>query len=147
MRKRLKRQSQQCVARENRDRFAENFVVRRFAAAKIVVVQRRKIVVDQRIGVDEFERAAGWNGAIGFSLNIARLPGTKSDESACRRQTRCTASRDGLTRGASSGGSRRSSAGFDSGAVRLKEIGESHAEGSVTQYLKGARKRALGERL
>ena len=46
---------QQRVAGQDRQRFAVDFVVRRFPAAKIVVVHRREIVVNEGIGVDQFQ--------------------------------------------------------------------------------------------
>ena len=55
----LERQRQQRIARQNRHGVAEYFVVGELAAAVIVVIERRQIVVDQRVGVDQFERAGG----------------------------------------------------------------------------------------
>ena len=55
LRQRLKCQGEQRVAGENRHGFAEDFVRRQLAAAVIVVIERRQVVVDQRIGVDELE--------------------------------------------------------------------------------------------
>ncbi len=57
-RQRRERQRQQAVAGQNRHRLAEHFVVGGLAAPQVVVVERRQVVVNQRIGVDEFERAA-----------------------------------------------------------------------------------------
>ena len=51
------RQRQKGVAGEDRDRVAEHLVVRQPSPAVVVVVHRRQIVVDQRIGVDHLERA------------------------------------------------------------------------------------------
>ena len=48
----------QSVARQNRHGFAEDFMARRFAAPVIVVIERRQIVVNQRVGVDHLQRAA-----------------------------------------------------------------------------------------
>ena len=53
----LKGQREQRVAGQNRHGIAENFVVGELAAAVIVVIERRQIVVDQRVGVDQFQRA------------------------------------------------------------------------------------------
>jgi len=47
------------VAGENRGSFAKFFVASRLAAAQIVIIQRRQIVVDQRVGMDELDRARG----------------------------------------------------------------------------------------
>ena len=46
----------QRVAREDRDVLAEGDVRGRAAAAHVVVVHRRQVVVDERVGVDELER-------------------------------------------------------------------------------------------
>ena len=48
---------EQRVAREHGDAFAEDFVVRWFAATEIVVVHRGQIVVDERVGVDTLDGA------------------------------------------------------------------------------------------
>ncbi len=61
---RLHGKSEQRVAGEDRHGFAEDFVAGRFAAAEIVVIERRQIVVDQRIGVDHLERASGFQCGI-----------------------------------------------------------------------------------
>ena len=46
------------VAGEDRDVLAELHVGGRLAAAQVVVVHRRQVVVDQRVGVDQLDRAA-----------------------------------------------------------------------------------------
>jgi hypothetical protein len=62
LRQHLKREREQRVARQNRHGVAENFVAGWNAAPQIVVIERRQIVMNQRIGVDQFERAgAGFN--------------------------------------------------------------------------------------
>jgi len=48
---------QERVAREDRRRLAEHFVAGGFAAAEVVVVHRRQVVVDQGIRVDQLQRA------------------------------------------------------------------------------------------
>ena len=48
----------QRIAGENCDRLSENFMTGRPATAQIVVVECRQIVVDQRIGVQHFQRRA-----------------------------------------------------------------------------------------
>ena len=58
----LKRLRQQRVARQHGNAFAENFVVGRLAAAEIVVVHRRQIVVDERVGVDALDGARERHG-------------------------------------------------------------------------------------
>src|SRR5258707_12302388 len=47
------------VARENGEGFAELFMASRLAATEVVVIERGQIVVNQRISVDEFDRAGG----------------------------------------------------------------------------------------
>ena len=46
----------EAVAGEDRDRLAVRAVTGRTAAAQIIVVHCRKVIVDQRIGVDQLER-------------------------------------------------------------------------------------------
>src|SRR6266436_4402548 len=53
----LKRQRQKRIARENSDGFAELLVARRLAAAKVVIIEGWQVVMNQRIGVDEFDGA------------------------------------------------------------------------------------------
>ena len=48
----------QPISGEDRNRFAKDFVARRAPSPQIVVVESGKIVVDQRIGVQHFERCA-----------------------------------------------------------------------------------------
>ncbi len=48
----------QRVSRQNRERFPEHLVAGRTAAPQIVVIQRRKIVVDQRVSVQHLQRRA-----------------------------------------------------------------------------------------
>ena len=48
---------EQRVTGENRNALAEDFVIREFASAIIVVVHRWQIVVHQRIGMDAFDGA------------------------------------------------------------------------------------------
>ena len=62
----FKRLRQQRVARQHGDAFAENFVVGGLAAAEIVVVHRRQIVVDERVGVDALD-GAGERHGVGFA--------------------------------------------------------------------------------
>ena len=60
----LKSQREQRVAGQNGHGIAEHLVIGELAAAVIVVIERRQIVVDQRVGVDEFQRAGGRRHAI-----------------------------------------------------------------------------------
>ena len=62
----FKRLRQQRVARQHGDAFAEHLVVGRLAAAEIVVVHRRQIVVDERVGVDALDGARQRQG-VGFA--------------------------------------------------------------------------------
>ena len=52
-------EGQQAVAGEDRGRLVERLVHGRPAAAQIVVVHRRQVVMHQRIAVHEFDRGAG----------------------------------------------------------------------------------------
>ena len=56
---------QQGVARQDGDGFAEYLVAGELAAAVIVIVEGGEIVVDERVGVDEFERARDGRGGFG----------------------------------------------------------------------------------
>ena len=55
----LKRECLQCIAGENRGCFVEAHVTRWPAASQIVVVHRRQIVVNERVGMDHLKRARG----------------------------------------------------------------------------------------
>ena len=52
-------QRQQRVAGEDRRRLVEGLVDRRPAAAEVVVVHRRQVVMDEAVGMDAFERRGG----------------------------------------------------------------------------------------
>ena len=75
----FKRLRQQRVARQHGDAFAEDLVVGRLAAAEIVVVHRRQIVVDERVGVDALD-GAGQRQGVGFACRRRprRPPGTSA---------------------------------------------------------------------
>ena len=60
----LERQVVEAVAGEHRGRFVEGLVDGRLAAAQVVVVHARQIVVDQRIDVDRLDRRAGADRAV-----------------------------------------------------------------------------------
>ena len=66
----LKGERQKSVAGENRHRVAENFVTSRTATAQIVVIERRQIVVNQRIRMDQLQRT----GSVLERFAIALLP-------------------------------------------------------------------------
>ena len=55
----LEGERQEAVARQNRGRLVKGLVAGRPAAPQIVVVHRRQIVVDERIGVDHLDRGGG----------------------------------------------------------------------------------------
>ena len=57
----FERQRQKCIAGENGHRLAERLVAGRLAAAQVVVVHRRQVVVDQRISVHHFHRTSRGN--------------------------------------------------------------------------------------
>ena len=69
----LEGQRQQGVAGQNGRGLVERLVAGGPAAPQIVVVHGRQIVVDQRIGVDHFDRAGGRHGR--FDRPAARLGG------------------------------------------------------------------------
>ena len=52
-------QGEQRITREDCDGIAKLLVARRLATAKVVVVERGKIIMDQRIGVNKLDRASG----------------------------------------------------------------------------------------
>ena len=58
-RRNVEGQGEQPVAGEDRGRVVERLVHRRLAAAQIVIVHRRQVVMHQRIAVHAFERGAG----------------------------------------------------------------------------------------
>jgi hypothetical protein len=60
----LEGQSVQAVAGEDRRRLAEGLVSGRLAAAEVVVVHRRQIVMDQRIDVNRFDGGGDPQGAL-----------------------------------------------------------------------------------
>src|SRR5438105_4815252 len=53
--KRLKRECEQRVTRKNCRRFVKLLVARRLATPEIVVIERRQIVMNQRIRMNEFQ--------------------------------------------------------------------------------------------
>src|ERR1700687_4843214 len=55
----FEREGQQRVSGQDGDGFAEFLVAGRLAAAQVVVVECRQVVVDQRIGVNHFDGAGG----------------------------------------------------------------------------------------
>ena len=91
----------QAVAGEDRDAVAVDDVQRRPAAPQRVVVHRRQVVVDERVGVDELERARGGQRAaprLGGAGAVRRADGVGRGERQDRAQAlaageaRCSAS-------------------------------------------------------
>ena len=69
----LERQRVQRIAGEDRGAFVEGAVHGRLAAAQIVIVHARQIVVDQRIDMDAFDREAGAQRAVAIDVEqVAR---------------------------------------------------------------------------
>ena len=60
----LKRVTQQRVTGQNRHLLSVHLVIRRLAAAKVVVIHARQIVVDQRHGVNHLEGDRRWHGML-----------------------------------------------------------------------------------
>ena len=52
------------VAGEDGDGFSENLMTRRASATQVVIIERGQIVVDERVGVNQLERAGGRKGQI-----------------------------------------------------------------------------------
>ena len=81
------------VAGEHRLGVAEPHVHGRLAAAQHVVVHARQVVVDQRIGVDQLDRAGGAQAPPrGCPAPPARRPAPAAAAGACRRRARRSAS-------------------------------------------------------
>ena len=55
----LERKGLKCVAHEERGRLVVRLMARRSAAAQIVVIHRRQIIVHQRIDMDQFQGTGG----------------------------------------------------------------------------------------
>src|SRR5690606_11159377 len=51
-------QEREGIARENRRSLAVDLMIRRSSAAKIIVIHRGKVVVDERVGVGHFDGGA-----------------------------------------------------------------------------------------
>ena len=93
-RQQLERQRLQRVAGEDRGRLVEGLVAGRAAAAQVVVVHRRQVVVDQAIAVDQLDGAGGrvdMSRAARRALPPSRRPAPGA--CACRRRARCSAGR------------------------------------------------------
>ena len=112
------RLGEQAVAGEDRDVLAVGHVAGRLAAAQLVVVHRRQVVVDQRVGVDHLDRGRQRQHLLGRRARAPRRSrGRAPGGCACRRRAassasppraaRCPARR----RSAASRGSRRPGAG------------------------------------
>ena len=87
------RLGEEAVAGEDRDVLAELDVRGRLAAAQLVVVHRRQVVVDQRVGVDQLDRRGGRQEALGLGAERARRGQARAPGgSACRRPAASSAS-------------------------------------------------------
>ena len=79
------RLGEQRVAGEERDALAERDVRARPAAALVVVVERRQVVVDERERVHELERRGGRQRRLGLGARAPRRSrGRSRAGSACR---------------------------------------------------------------
>jgi hypothetical protein len=123
---------QQGVAGQDGDAFAENFVIGRFAAAQIVVVHRRQIVVDEGIGVDALDGASQRHGLLdGAAASLRRRQAERRAEAFAARE-------NGIAHGLVDGGrfgvgrrqqtrKARSTAAVRCGQITLKVKGAGHA--------------------
>lgn len=68
----LERQRQQAVAGKNRGRLVEGDVYRRLAAAHVVVVHRRQVVVHEAVAVQGLDGEGGGHGAVRCEAEQAR---------------------------------------------------------------------------
>ncbi len=140
-RERLKSPRQQSVPRENSHRFPEYLMTRRLAAAQIVVIERRQVVMDQRIGMYELDRATNLNRARQLVRKHPRRCKAQNGPNAL------AAGKNAVAHGAVDRGRRRLlgrqkllQLRLDGGVVRLKKIGELHAVREVQKMWFGARK-------
>ena len=91
----LESQRLQRVAGENRRRFVEGAVGRWAPAPQVVVVHRRQIVVDQRIGVNAFDRdACAPRTLVGASKRPRRLDSEEGPEPLAAAERRIAHRRD-----------------------------------------------------
>ena len=82
---RFKGESLQRVARQHGGGLAEHLVVRRLAAAQIVVVHARQIVVNERIGMQQLHAAGGGKRSVNVAAaEDGRIPVSGSAAGACR---------------------------------------------------------------
>ena len=93
-RQNVEREGQQRVAGEDRGRLVVGLVRGRLAAAQVVIVHRRQVVVHQRIAVHAFERGSRRAAAL---LPVRRRTARRSRPpetaaAACRRRARRSAS-------------------------------------------------------
>jgi len=128
----LKSKRKQRIAGEDRYRFAEHLVVRWFAAAQIIIVESRQIIMNQRVRVDKFERTPGLNRSFRGLVEHARRFQAKDRPNpfasgkhtvphrAVDRRRRSIFRRDQAVE-----------RGFNNAVVCVEEIGKFHAEGSV----------------
>src|SRR6185295_15117212 len=60
----LKRKCLQSVAGENRGGFVELYVTGRAATTQFIIIHRRQVIMNQRIGVNHLQRAGGANQSL-----------------------------------------------------------------------------------
>ena len=89
----LEGQRQQAVAGQDRRRLVERLVAGRPAPPQVVVVHRRQVVVDQRIGVHHLQRAGRRQRRLRRRPRTPRPPSGRAPAgAACRPPARCNAS-------------------------------------------------------
>jgi hypothetical protein len=93
----FERQGEERVARKYGCGFAEFFVTRGLAAAEVVVVEGGKVIVNQRVGVDEFDGAGGMQRGRNIESKCGRK-NTRSFE-AENRTNAFAASEDAVAHG------------------------------------------------
>ena len=87
-RQQVEREGQQAVAGQDRRRLVERLVGGRLAAAQIVIVHRRQVVVHQRIAMHAFERGAGQQRALARHVEqVGALRPAETAAAACRRHS------------------------------------------------------------
>ncbi len=69
----FERHGEEGVAGEDGDAFAEHLVVGGAPTAEVIVVHARKVIVDERIGVDAFDGGSRWESvSCGASAGFGR---------------------------------------------------------------------------
>ena len=126
----FERQRQQSVAGQDGHGFAEFLVASGLPAAQIVVVQRGQIVVNQRIGVDKFQRAGHRQNRRQIGGKYARRLEAKNRAHALSAGENAVAHRAVNDRGAGVLGRQQAvERGVDGQAVFFEKGGERHSAG------------------